>query len=248
MARAKRHYIPGYIWHITQRCHKREFLLRFAKDRHRWMQWLFEAKRRYGLTILNYMITSNHIHLLVKDSGGKGTISKSLQLIAGRTAQEYNQRKQRQGAFWQDRYHAVAVESGDHFKRCLAYIDMNMVRAGVVDHPSEWLYSGYNEIQKPRRKNRLISYDVLMKLSGYSNYHDFQKAHCRWIDSEIGQSATKRQPHWTQSIAVGSNAFIKEIRNKLAVKTVGRKIREIMNGFELREPELSYNVLFEAEK
>ena len=119
------------------------------------------------------MVTSNHIHLLVKDSGGKDTISKSLQLVAGRTAQEFNQRKHRQGAFWQDRYHAVAVESGDHFKRCLVYIDMNMVRAGVVDHPSNWIYSGYNEIQKPRRKNILIRYDVLMKLSGYSNYHDF---------------------------------------------------------------------------
>jgi putative transposase len=167
MARAKRHYIPGYIWHITQRCHKRDFLLRFSKDRNRWVQWLFEAKRRYGLSILNYMVTSNHIHLLVKDSGGNGAISKSLQLVAGRTAQEFNQRKQRQGAFWQDRYHAVAIESGEHLKRCLVYIDMNMVRAGVVDHPCKWSYSGYNEIQKPRRKNIVISYDVLMKLSGY---------------------------------------------------------------------------------
>ncbi len=40
MARAKRHFIPGYIWHITHRCHKREFLLKFSKDRHRYMQWL----------------------------------------------------------------------------------------------------------------------------------------------------------------------------------------------------------------
>jgi hypothetical protein len=38
MARAKRHYIPGYIWHITHRCHKREFLLKFSKDRHRYVQ------------------------------------------------------------------------------------------------------------------------------------------------------------------------------------------------------------------
>jgi putative transposase len=248
MARAKRHYIPGYIWHITQRCHKREFLLRFAKDRHRWMQWLFEAKRRYGLTILNYIITSNHIHLLVKDSSGKDTISKSLQLVAGRTAQEFNQRKQRQGAFWQDRYHAVAIESGKHFRQCLVYIDMNMVRAGVVDHPSKWICSGYNEVQKPRRKYRLISYDVLMKLSGYLNYHDFQKAHRGWIEEAIDQSKTKRESHWTESIAVGSHAFVKEIKNKLAVKTVGRKMRDIIDGFELREPEFSYNALFEAKK
>ena len=58
MARAKRHYIPDQIWHITQRCHKREFLLKFKQDRHRWIQWLFEAKRRnisksYGSKGLN---------------------------------------------------------------------------------------------------------------------------------------------------------------------------------------------------
>ena len=40
MARAKRHFIPGYIWHIKHRCHKREFLLKFSKDRRRYMQWI----------------------------------------------------------------------------------------------------------------------------------------------------------------------------------------------------------------
>ena len=67
MARAKRHYIPGYIWHIIHQCHKREFLLKFSRDRHRYLQWLYQARKRYGLTVLNYMVTSNHIHLLVAD-------------------------------------------------------------------------------------------------------------------------------------------------------------------------------------
>ena len=128
MPRANRHYIPGYIWHITHRCHKKEFLLKFARDRRRWIGWLFEAKKRYGLSILNYTVTSNHIHLLVLDNGGYGTIPRSMQLIAGRTGQEYNQRKKRKGAFWQDRYHATAVESDDHLTRCMVYIDMNMVQ------------------------------------------------------------------------------------------------------------------------
>ena len=70
MARAKRHYIAGQVWHLTHRCHKREFLLRFAKDRRRWLQWLFEAKRRYGLLILNYTVTSNHIHLQRDSASG----------------------------------------------------------------------------------------------------------------------------------------------------------------------------------
>jgi REP-associated tyrosine transposase len=85
MARAKRHYIPGHIWHITHRCHKREFLLKFARDRHRYLQWLHETRKRYGLTILNYMITSNHIHLLVFDDGDRDVIPNSMQLVAGRT-------------------------------------------------------------------------------------------------------------------------------------------------------------------
>ena len=61
MPRANRHYIPGVVWHITHRCHKKEFLLKFARDRRRWLQWLFEAKKRFGLSVLNYMATSNHI-------------------------------------------------------------------------------------------------------------------------------------------------------------------------------------------
>lgn len=88
MARANRHYIPGQVWHITHRCHKKEFLLKFEKDRRRWHYWLFEAKKRFGLRILNYAVTSNHIHLLVIDSE-MDVIAKSLQLIEGRVAQEF---------------------------------------------------------------------------------------------------------------------------------------------------------------
>jgi len=75
-----------------------------------------------------------------------------MQLIAGRTAQEYNKRKKRQGAFWEDRYHATAIDSNEYLLRCLVYIDLNMVRTGRVTHPSDWPVSGYNEIQnRPER-------------------------------------------------------------------------------------------------
>ncbi len=67
-------------------------------------------------------------------------------------------------------------------------------------------------------------------------------------EDALNQSKAKRESHWTESIAVGSRAFVKEIKNKLAVKTVGRKMRVIVDGFELCEPEFSYNALFEAKK
>ena len=155
MARANRHHLPGYVWHITHRCHKREFLLKFNKDKKRWIHWLYEAKKRFGLIILNFTITSNHIHLLVYN-GKVNVIPRSIQLIAGRTAREYNQRKKRKGAFWEDRYHATAVETGNHLIRCLTYIDLNMVRAGVVRHPDQWVYGGYHEIQNPKQRYSLI--------------------------------------------------------------------------------------------
>jgi len=98
------------------------------RDRRRYLYWLFEAKKRYGLSVLNYVVTSNHVHLMVKDTGAN-VIAESMQLIAGRTAQEYNQRKGRRGAFWEDRYHATAIEADVHLHRFLAYIDLNMVRA-----------------------------------------------------------------------------------------------------------------------
>ena len=115
---------------------------------------MFQAKKRYGLVILNYAVTSNHIHLLVVGSKERDVIPSSIKLIAGRTGQEFNQRKSRKGAFWEDRYHATAVESGDHLSKCLVYIDLNMVRAGVVEHPSEWPFCGYNEIQEPTQDSQ----------------------------------------------------------------------------------------------
>ena len=92
---------------------------------------------------------------MIADDKGRDVIADSIKLIAGRTGQEFNQRKSRKGAsYWEDRYHATAIEDGDHLIRCLVYIDLNMVRAGVVRHPSEWPYSGYNEIQQPKPKTK----------------------------------------------------------------------------------------------
>lgn len=248
MARAKRHYIAGQVWHITHRCHKREFLLRFAKDRRRWLQWLFEAKRRYGPAILNYTVTSNHIHLLVVDDGERETIPKSIQLVAGRTGQEYNERKGRKGAYWEDRYHATAIETGEHLLRCLLYIDLNMVRAGVVNHPAEWAFGGYNEIQRPHRKCVLIAHDKLAELSGYDNYDTFQQSHKEWVNGSLADGNNACDEQWTRSIAVGGEQFVEEIKEGLGWKVRGRRIRKVSEGFELREPVDSYISLFSPQK
>jgi putative transposase len=75
-----------------------------------------------------------------------------VQYFVGRTGREYNIRKNRKGAFREDRYHAIAVKSDDHCIMCPAYIDLNMVRAGMVQHPAEWRLGGYSEMRNPKTR------------------------------------------------------------------------------------------------
>ena len=236
MARAKRHYIPGHVWHIPQRCHKREFLLKFPRDRRRWIEWLYQAKKRYsGLSVLNYMVTSNHVHLLAFDNGGRNVIPDSIKLVAGRTGQEYNVRKNRKGAFWEDRYHATAVEKNRYLRQCITYIDMNMVRAGVVEHPTQWEFCGYNEIQGPRKRKGIIDFDRLMELLGFKNHDELKDAHCKWVDSAQKIGKGFKENKWTQRIAVGSKTFIEKMKESLGIRARGRKIIGVDDSFELRE-------------
>ena len=247
MARANRHHLPGYVWHITHRCHKREFLLKFDKDKKLWMRWLFEAKKRFGLTILNFTVTSNHVHLLVYD-GKANIIPKSIQLIAGRTGREYNQRKKRKGAYWEDRYHATAVKTGEHLIRCMAYIDLNMVRAGVVRHPREWMYGGYHEIQKPKQRYSLINRQRLTALLEIKDEDKLPEYHRNWVEEIIQNRSNQRDAKWTESIAVGDKQFVTETKAKLGIRAIGRRERQNNGGYELKEAQSPYKRVFDPEK
>jgi len=247
MARANRHFLPGQVWHITHRCHKQEYLLKFAKDRKHWIDWLYEAKKRYGLCVLNYIVTSNHIHLLVKDTK-EGVIPNSMQLIASRTAQMYNQRKKRKGAYWEDRYHATAIENDQHLFQCLVYIDMNMVRAGVVAHPKDWLHSGYHEIQKPPKRYAIIDINELMQLAGSKQIESLQEAHQQWIVTMLERETHQRQSYWSESVAVGSKHYIERMQSQLGVRGKGRDCIAEGLHYILKEPESSYSAHFIPEK
>jgi putative transposase len=53
MPRANRFFLPGHVWHIAHRCHRREFLFKFSRDRTIYLRWLFEARKRFGVCVLN---------------------------------------------------------------------------------------------------------------------------------------------------------------------------------------------------
>lgn len=237
MPRANRTRAPGYVWHITHRCHRKDFLLRFARDRDRWVRWLQIARKRHGICVLNYIVTCNHIHLLIEDVGGE-TTARAMQLVAGRIAQEYNRRKKRVGAFWQDRYHATAVQSDHHLVRCLTYIDLNMVRAGVVSHPAEWRHSGYAELISSRRRNHVVARDRLMQLLNASAVEDLVELRDAWLEL----MELERDPKWTESLAVGSEAFVDDFLDRLPPGQRGPEVvaDRVSGSFVVRESSAGY--------
>lgn len=246
MPRANRCFVPGLIWHITHRCHERLFLLKFKRDKRCYLDWLYEARRRYGLCLLNYTVTSNHVHLLVKDTE-ENSIARSMQLIAGRTAQQFNLRKSRQGAFWQDRYHATAVETGEHLIRCVIYIDLNMVRAGVVRHPAEWAHGGYREIQNPRTRYTLLDLSQLTAACGFANFASLQRAHRDWIAAALDQGAFDRDECWTDAVAVGSEAFVEKMKGDLGTRGKWREVVTGASSSMLRQQRAPYSHVFGSE-
>jgi putative transposase len=128
--------------------------------------------------------------------------------------------------------------------QCIVYIDLNMVRAGSVNHPSEWPFSGYKEIQEPRRKCALIAHERLKELAGIDTCAQFQAVHREWVNATLGQGKNVYDSKWTKSIAVGSERFVHRTRKELGARAKGRVVLESAEAFQLREPGVSYHIDF----
>jgi hypothetical protein len=169
-------------------------------------------------------------------------------LIAGRTGQEFNERKNRNGAYWEDRYHATAIETDKHLNQCLVYIDLNMVRAGVVEHPSDWEFGGYNEIQFPRQRYGLIDHDELKSLLDFGTMDELAIAYRGWIEESLKESGHCRDEKWTESIAVGSEAFVMTTKERLGFKARAREVTGGDGSYELKESPAPYSGILGHEK
>ena len=130
----------------------------------------------------------------------------------------------------------------------LVYIDLNMVRAGVVNHPSEWPFCGYNEIQQPKKKNILINYKRLAELLGFRSYDEVRFYHRKWVDERLYNGNNVHNDKWTKSIAIGSKEFVEKLKSIMGAMAIGRKSKEVGDSYQLREPAGIYNAYFEAEK
>jgi putative transposase len=235
--------VPERIYHLTHRCHNRDFLLKFGRDRDLFSRMLREYSKRHKVSLLNYALTSNHVHILAT-GGSVEKIGVFMKQLAGEFGQGYNRRKKRSGSYWGDRYHSTMVEQGAYLWNCMLYIDMNMVRAGVVQEPCEWSWCGFRELIGQRKRNRLLDFARLLEETGFPDLETFRNAYQQAAADLVRNRACERQAHWTESIAVGSEAFVERIASTLYRR--GRLDRialdEGRNQWMLREARAEYGL------
>ena len=139
MARQARLVEAGTAFHMTARGNYRQTAFHQAEDRAEYVDLLARYSALEGLEVLGWCLMSNHVHLI-----GVPNCTEALARVMKRTQSDYAQRLNRRhgrrcGHLWQSRFYSCPVE-GDGVWAVLRYIELNPVRAGVVQRAeqSDW--------------------------------------------------------------------------------------------------------------
>ncbi len=142
MARKPRFYLPGVPQHVIQRGNNREPCFYAAADYRRYLELVQEAVLKNQAAIHAYVLMTNHVHLLVTP-GHAFSIVHLMQDLGRKYVPYINRRYKRSGTLWEGRYKASLVDSEGYLLTCMRYIELNPVRAGMVDSPGDYLWSSY---------------------------------------------------------------------------------------------------------
>lgn len=151
MARLPRIDLSGIPQHIMQRGNNRLPCFLDDDDRLRYLTFLREALLATGVDLHAYVLMDNHVHLLATPPQ-PGDIGRMMQKLGRRYVGLFNARHGRSGTLWEGRYKACLVDSERYVLACYRYIELNPVRAGMVDDPATWRWSSCaaNLGQRPR--------------------------------------------------------------------------------------------------
>ena len=139
MARFARVVIPGVPHHVTQRGNARQVILADDADRLTYIALLREQAQLYRLSLLGYCLMSNHVHLIVVPHTPVA-LAQSLKQNHGRYASYWNVRHSSTGHVWQGRFYSCPLDE-EHLWAALRYVELNPVRAGIVDTAEAWTWS-----------------------------------------------------------------------------------------------------------
>ncbi|MEY3445366.1 MAG: hypothetical protein RIR45_121 [Pseudomonadota bacterium] len=142
MARLPRLTLPGYPHHVIQRGNNRQAIFSSSADRQTLLALLQESAQKLEVAIHSYVLMDNHFHLLATPQTALG-LPQMMQAVGRRYVRYFNDSHQRSGTLWEGRYKSTLIQTERYLLACMAYIDLNPVRAGMVAHPRDFAWSSY---------------------------------------------------------------------------------------------------------
>ena len=142
MARLPRLTLPGLPHHIIQRGNNRQLIVAITADYQTLLDLLAENAAKFKVAVHAYVLMGNHFHLLATPETADG-LPQMMQAVGRRYVRYFNDRQQRSGTLWEGRYRSTLIQTERYLLACMAYIDLNPVRAEMVADPKDYPWSSH---------------------------------------------------------------------------------------------------------
>jgi putative transposase len=212
MARLPRLSVPGYPHHVIQRGNNRQAIFITPADYLRMLELLEEHARQFEVALHAYVLMGNHFHLLVTPGTGD-SLPRMMQAVGRRYVRYFNDAHGRSGTLWEGRYKSTLIETDRYLLACMAYIDLNPVRAGVVAQAKDYPWSSHGHYAG-LRVDRMITPHPLYWGLGNTPFAR-EAAYAQLVQEGV---SPKQQQELTDSVlrgwALGSPQFMDGLQKK----------------------------------
>lgn len=224
MARQPRLSIAGYPHHIIQRGNNREMIFHTDEDRQAYLAWLDEYAKKFDVAVHAFVLMDNHTHLLVTPSSEQ-SLSSLMQALAQRYTQSYNYFHKHTGTVWEGRYKSTVVQSDRYLLACMAYIDLNPVRAGMVREPADYAWSTHRHYIGQQAQPIVTAHELMWTLG--NTPFSREKTYRELVQAGISKD---QQKELTDSAfkgwALGDEAFMASLQSstdrRISKQSAGR--------------------------
>lgn len=217
MPRQARLELPGVPLHITQRGVNRCAIFLDDDDRRHYLALLGISAAKHGMGIHAYVLMSDHVHLLVSP-GEPGQVSLAMRQLGQAYVTAFNRRHRRTGTLWDGRFKSCPVDSDRHLLSAYRYIELNPVRAAMVESPEHHRWSSVHA-NLARCEDPLVTPHPCFVAMGKTSPQRVE-AYTAWLRQGIGNDELiSIRRHVRQERAFGSKRF-----QAMAEKTLGRPV------------------------
>lgn len=216
MPRKPRFFPPGLPVHIVQRGRSREPVFLEEGDYMAYLEWLREGAARYGCALHAYVLMTNHVHLLATPDFRDG-ITRMMQYIGRRYVPYMNAIYGSSGSLWEGRYKASLIHDQDYLLTSMRYIELNPVRANMVNTPSRYRWSSYRANAQGNANFLLTPHPLYLALGRGSAA---RQAAYRELFKAYLDPGTMRdiRAAWQTGTPLGNDRFKEKIEHKLNTK------------------------------